>query len=315
MPVTRSRPREAFGFTAQPLSGGENPMLSQDMQQMVNRAGLAPFAPYIDPYRTLALAQQMRDQEQGLQQADLESQFMESIKADPQTGMQRFLAQNPVALDSPRIRTYALTQQKLRGRQSDDGYAEDLANEGAEYLEGYQRDVDAGESPINAFAKRRSEILKNKEKAPKQTDDRIALTQDHRGQIFAAVDEMTKEPTPEERIQAYNEANGTAFTVQSGAPEQAYVQGWTLARKNKEKALRSLATNLYISGMKLPAALEKFVDKSATDDGFDAALGSRLNQQVAQPVAPATATPPPSTTASPKIRYVRDANGRMVIAP
>lgn len=139
MPSPR-RPREFFGLSAQPLPGTEYPTLPDAVQQRFDQAGYGAFAPYAAPYETLARAKQYRQFNDDVETEDMEDQFMQAIRDNPQTGMQRFLAENPLSLTSPLIRNYALTQQRLMGRpQKDKGdpLAAKAAEGGTDALKAY----------------------------------------------------------------------------------------------------------------------------------------------------------------------------------
>lgn len=162
MPPPR-RPREAFGFSgATPLPGTERPLLSQTMEQRFSKAGLDPFLPYISPYETLARAQQYRGFDRALQQEDMEDQFFQSIKENPQTGFQKFITENPESLMSPYVRSYISTRAQLQRKQQEDPFEAKAAEGGTGALEAFRR----GGGGVAGFAAAQDFITKNKPTKP-----------------------------------------------------------------------------------------------------------------------------------------------------
>lgn len=171
---TYKRPREFFGVSAQPLPGSENPMLSWDMNQRFNQAGLGSFVPYANPWETVARSRQYRDMERDFrlqdQIEDAEMGFMEAIRQEPKTGYQKFLQQNPLATLSPMVRAYVSTQGRIGGGSSRE---EDLAKLGAPYLKTYRDAVRGGMDDLEAFAQavsqREKDVLESKRKPSEDT--------------------------------------------------------------------------------------------------------------------------------------------------
>lgn len=185
MPSPYQPPRARFGFGPRPLPGNENPILSQTAQERFSRAGLDPFLPYLSPYETLARAQEYKNFDRYLQDQDMEDQFFESVRSNPTTGYQKFLAENPMALTNPRIRVYAQMQQKMNEPVKDE-YAEKAAEGGTEAYKAY-RDAGGG---VAGFAAAQDQIAKAKAKQPSG----MALSGEPRERFDALVRQVAESP-------------------------------------------------------------------------------------------------------------------------
>lgn len=175
-------------------------MLSWGMQERFNRAGLGSYAPYLNPWETVARGRQYRDMERDFdlqdQVEDAEAGFMESIRENPKTGYQRFLQQNPLATLSPMVRAYVSTQSRMGGGSNRE---EDLAKLGAPYLQTYRQGVRGGKDELEAFAdavsQREQDLLKNKPLKAGQ-DSRLNLTGEPLKEYNSILSMLSNPPEP-----------------------------------------------------------------------------------------------------------------------
>lgn len=104
----------------------------------------------------------------------------------------------------------------------------------------------------------------------------IPISQDESKDIVDAVDDTLKNPDDAKKIDAYNKANGTAFTTKN-ATKEVWDKGFELAKKNADAALRRMVNKLALSGKKIPKALEKYVDGEQATDDLDKVLEKKFS--------------------------------------
>lgn len=203
------RPREVFGFSALPLPGTQNPMMSQNTAQRFQNAGLGAFAPYLSPWETISRAQDYRNLERDISRQDAvanaEDQFLKAIQEDPQTGYQKFIASNPLAAMSPMVRAYAVTQNQRRSQAPEDKLASSAAEMGSRAWSTFKKGRDSGKSDLEAFAEAVSEREKEElERKPAKAgeDDRLTLTGNPREEFDVIMGSIanTPEPTDAEKM-------------------------------------------------------------------------------------------------------------------
>lgn len=163
-------PREFFGFAGQPLAVAPEAMpLPDQVRERFKRNGMEPFVSYVDPYATIARANQYRRANTGMQIADAEDAFVNEVGSG-KTGFQEFLQKNPMASFSPMVAAY---QKVNRTRTQHDPYEAQLAREGSIHLDAYRHGLEAGMDPTQAFSRVRDAIIKEKEAKAKHDDDEL----------------------------------------------------------------------------------------------------------------------------------------------
>lgn len=190
-----------------PLPGSQNPVLSQNMAQRFENAGLGSFTPYLDPWDTIARAQQYKNLERDINRQDMlanaEDQFMEAVRTDPQKGYEKFIAANPLAVMSPMVRAYAVNQNQRRQQAPEDRIAASAAEMGSRAYGTFRKSRDAGKSDLEAFAEavtvREAEERENK--PTRMTDDRANLTGEPAEKLASIMADIyeTPEPTDDEK--------------------------------------------------------------------------------------------------------------------
>lgn len=242
----RRPPRAMFGFGPTPLPGSENPMLSQNMSQRFTNAGLGSYVPYLNPWETVVQAQNYRQFERDLgrneQIASAEDRFMQAIQEDPQTGYEKFIAQNPISVMSPMVRAYAIQRDRMRTEPKQDRLAMEAAQMGAPYLSTYEKGK--GSNPIGAYAEAVSQYNRDKAEAKKRSapDDRLLLSGDPRDEFDTIMSELatarSAEPTDKEKEAFLDPAR-------KGRDGQWSPEDWTSAyHKAKQQKVSDAITKL-----------------------------------------------------------------------
>lgn len=169
MPTPRRfDPRDLFGFTGKPLA--TTPALAGDVQKRFTDAGQGAFVPYIDPWQTLAGAQQYRQADNSLKIADAENAFVDEVGSG-KTGLDQFMAANPIAGLSPMVQTYQRIHRPTKAEE--DPYETPIAKEGADYLRAYRMARDSGQDPTEAYGEVMDHVRMKKEAGQKKQDDEL----------------------------------------------------------------------------------------------------------------------------------------------
>lgn len=116
-----------------------------------------------------------------------------------------------------------------------------------------------------------------KKMAPPDTRNFTPLSRDEADEVREAVGAITRDPSVDERLEAYNLKRGTKHTKDNYAPKEAYEEGWKMAKKQKEDALRALVNELDDSGRRIPKALEKYLDRDRVDPDLERELEEKLS--------------------------------------
>lgn len=154
--------REFLGYSGALLPRPDGGNLPAAVRERFKRTGNEAFIPFIDPWATIAQADQYRRAQQDMAIADAELGFLEGLdeNANNPAGIRGFLQANPKAIYSPMVRAYqaAVAQPK-------DPFEAKVAGEGAQHLTDYRKRLQEGQSPMDSFAQFRDVIKAEEEKA------------------------------------------------------------------------------------------------------------------------------------------------------
>lgn len=246
-------------------------MISGSISDRFQKAGLSSFLPYVSPWDTVAQAQGYRQFERDLsrqeQLASAEDRFMQAIQEDPQTGYEKFIAQNPISVMSPMVRAYAIQRDRMRAEPKQDRLALEAAQMGAPYLSTYEKGKAA--NPIGAYAEAVSQYNRDQAEAKKKSapDDRLLLSGDPREEFDTIMAEVASarsaEPTDEEKMEFLDPAR-------RGRDGQWPSEDWTGAyHKAKQKKMTDALTKLdnfqrvYGEAYKIPGASGRGVPQAS----------------------------------------------------
>lgn len=270
-------PRSYFGLSPTPQPGLQEPPLSPRMSQRFGDAGLDAFLPYVNPWETVARAQDYRAAENQFEVQDAEERFIQRLQKDPAsatTGLQKFLAEDPRLIASPMFRAYAVTQDRLSREQKPktDPYALDAAEAGKPFLDQYNKDIASGVPQLDAFAAHRSRLAEAKKKSPE--DERLTLSGTPKEEFDTLMAEynnaLDAEPTPEQKL-AFMTPGKREYTKEEWS--EAYPKAKAALKQEAERKLERFQ-QVYGDFYKLPGVSRKTASPTSSPAEIPTSTGA-----------------------------------------